>query len=319
MCRTLDTTHRRLASAALPLMLGLEMAHAGTLTVPVDYPTIQDAVDAAVDGDEVIVADGIYNTDVSINNKSITLRSASEDPALCTIDGTGIAVSLVGADTDSVVRSFKIRDALRGVEINADASASIQNCIIEECSNSGGMFMNGVSLAISDSIVRNNATINAGGGILIAAGSVTITQSLFRDNAVTGANAYGGGLHVGGNATLVIADSVFRRNTAIGNALGRGGGLYASGGVLGDPLMIVNTKFDDNESNDKGGGLYIEYRSAVLGNVEVTDNTSIAGGGMFIENATGAPTLCSSPTPSSPTTRQRVAPAAASARPRTRS
>ena len=62
--------------------------------VPADYVTIQDAVDVAVNGDEIIVAPGIHvgsgDTVVDMLGKKIKLRS-SGGAATTVIDGQGAA------------------------------------------------------------------------------------------------------------------------------------------------------------------------------------------------------------------------------------
>ncbi len=63
-------------------------AVADTLHVPGDFPTIQEAIDAAMDGDEVDVHPGTYNETINLLGKAITLRS-SDGPDVTTIDAQG--------------------------------------------------------------------------------------------------------------------------------------------------------------------------------------------------------------------------------------
>jgi hypothetical protein len=281
----------RLAGPAAALAIAASSAHAGTLLVPADFATIQDAVDAAIDGDEVVLADGTYVEDVEILDLSVTLRSQSGNRDLCVIDGQFTGLNIVGGLTgdDVTVRDLTIRDCpTRAVVIGAFASVDLRNCVIADCTNIGGMFMSGEALTMIDCLVRDNASSSGGAGLVISAGDVTISNTIFRDNDASGNSPYGGGVAVSGDASVLIFDSVFRRNTAIGTVAGRGGGLGVQGGSA-EPVMIANTVFDDNESNDRGGGMYIEYRGAVLGNVEFTSNVGLAGGAMFLENSGGAP------------------------------
>jgi len=64
-------------------------ALAAVLHVPDDFPTIQAAIDAAVNGDEVLVADGVYtgpgNRDLNFGGRLIIVRSEN-GAADCVID-----------------------------------------------------------------------------------------------------------------------------------------------------------------------------------------------------------------------------------------
>ena len=88
----------RLASCIAGLAMWLiAWAHADVLRVHPngggDYQTIQAAVDAATSGDIIELQDGLFrgvgNRDVEIRGTELTIRSASGDPDVCTIDCEG--------------------------------------------------------------------------------------------------------------------------------------------------------------------------------------------------------------------------------------
>src|SRR5262249_26782159 len=83
--------------------------------VPSQYSTIQAAIDACNDGDEVIVADGTYtgagNKDLTLHGHPITVRSQN-GPASSIIDcqGSGRGFDFNNESPQSVVRGFTVRN-----------------------------------------------------------------------------------------------------------------------------------------------------------------------------------------------------------------
>jgi parallel beta helix pectate lyase-like protein len=124
---------------ALNLIIALPSS-AITLNVPGDYPNIQTAIDAASDGEVVLVAAGNYtgplNKDLSFHSKAITVISDTgpEDTIIdCEGDGRGFYFDSEGPD--SVLSGFTIRNGYiegqgGGIKIE-NASPTITNCIIK--------------------------------------------------------------------------------------------------------------------------------------------------------------------------------------------
>lgn len=60
---------------SLFLLLSFAVTNAQILYVPADHPTIQEAIDAASEGDTVLVAEGTYYENIRFEGKAITVAS----------------------------------------------------------------------------------------------------------------------------------------------------------------------------------------------------------------------------------------------------
>ncbi|MHC4944233.1 MAG: hypothetical protein ACYTG7_14560 [Planctomycetota bacterium] len=253
-------------------------AFSDTLNVPADYPSIQAAIDAAADGDTVLVAPGTYFENINFFGKAITVTS-KEGAASTVIDGNeaGRVVTFrSGEGPDSVLRGFSITNG-RGYR-------------------GGGIICMSSSPTITDNIIHDNFSIKSGGGMYFTEGAAPI----FYHNAVTGNETdyfgEGGALYCDRSSPIII-DSIFSEN----NAGEGGGGIFCThsspflrdtvitdnwtywngkgGGIFcadGDPRLI-NCSFISNMSDSDGGGLHLQGGNASL--IDCTFHDNYAGGG----------------------------------------
>ena len=96
-------------AAALSL-IAVPSSQAAIINVPAGQPTIQGAINAASNGDTVLVAPGTYRENINFEGKAITVTS-SGGPAVTTINGGGngpVVLFVSGEGTGSVLSGFTI-------------------------------------------------------------------------------------------------------------------------------------------------------------------------------------------------------------------
>jgi parallel beta-helix repeat protein len=156
-------------------------ASADIINVPGDQPTIQAGIDAAVNGDEVVLADGTYsgsgNCSVSFQGKLITVRSASGDPTTCTIESCSDVSNAVvfenGETLDAVLEGITITGdittipSFRAVRIQG-SSPSISNCVFD--GNYGAILILTGDPVITNCTLSSNGVVGSGGAVLVEGG-----------------------------------------------------------------------------------------------------------------------------------------------------
>lgn len=81
----------RIATTAFTLLFAPSLILAATIHVPEDHLTIQAGIDAAAEGDTVLVACGTYYESELALPSALTIRSESGDPDCVVIDAENTA------------------------------------------------------------------------------------------------------------------------------------------------------------------------------------------------------------------------------------
>lgn len=104
-------------------LLPVTLAHATTIKVPTDQPTVQDGINVASDFDTVLAESGNYIERVQIQyKKGIFLASVREADSTAKIKtGSGFGAITFGNAQDSLntLRGFTIKNREYGIEVNS--------------------------------------------------------------------------------------------------------------------------------------------------------------------------------------------------------
>ena len=270
---------RQGSSLVFILLLFASLTQAITIFVPKDQPTIQNAIYAASDGDEVIVSVGLYKETITLSGKNIILRSINpvdkEIVRKTIIDGNGkgSVITLTGVEDETCVLSgFTITNgsSINGGGINGNGSkAIIEHCLIianssiSPSANANGGGIHGINGIIQYNTIRGNSVEALSSSRVTAnGGAISGCNGIIRSNIITNNFAHAPSASANGGG-LSYCDGIIENNIIANNAVSAfwgtfGGGLaYCNGYIINNTIVYNELRSKTGLPNyQQGSGLY---------------------------------------------------------------
>ncbi len=211
----------------------------GTGTSAAPFLTIAKAVQAARSGFQILVGPGTYTERVEYRGKTLVIEStAGPVDTVIQAPAGNTAVFIDAAALNSELRGFKISGGT-GRSLSATASsitfigggfciltsAVVQDCIIENNGNAGGLrfksqasygggvYSTGGTTRLLNCLILANHASEAGGAVFAERGTCELDRCTVFGNTVGNLNAQVGGLAVRDGGRLVVRNSIVRGNT----------------------------------------------------------------------------------------------------------
>lgn len=218
-------------------------ASAIIIKVPADHPTIQGAIDAAVDGDIILVEPGVYSGENNFNGKSIIVAS-SYGPETCIIDGN-----------NQQPYGFRFDSGETGASLLA--GFTIANCYSTVSHGTGALQISNSSPRIFNCVIRDNMGIN---------------------NVHSNNTSPVGGIHLI-NSTAVLMNCLIENNSGYCNimwnyAIVTGGIICSSSSPVITNCTIADNSCSNFESGRAAGFLCRDNSSPVIRNTIIQQNQS---------------------------------------------
>ncbi len=181
------------ASTLSAIISVAHVAVAGAATINVNPgESIQQAIDAASNGDSVVVAAGTYNEDINFTGKAISVIGSGTAATIIQGTGSGPVVTFnSGEGTDSVLDTVFVTGG-SGVL-------------------GGGISIIGASPTIIRNIVANNASSSRGSGIYVENSTAEIYNNLVAYNFHTSGDPHG--IEIVAASPLVINNTIVKTDS----------------------------------------------------------------------------------------------------------
>jgi Bacterial Ig-like domain (group 3) len=211
------------------------------------YTTIQSGINAAVDGDIVLVAPGTYNENINFNGKAITVVSS-----------TGAASTIIQGDGSAPVVTFGSAEGRSSV-LNGFTIQGVSNPTLSQ-------YAPGVLIGSAPTILNNIITNNPCNGIDVDFGGPLIQGNVISNTNSTGGNGScgsftGSAIVLGGyypQASVVIGNTIIHNQHAID---------YDGGGLLmwaAENAVIESNLFTNNATPTGEGGAIATFNSDAM-------------------------------------------------------
>jgi len=270
-----------------------------------DYPTIQAAINASVDGDTIILANGRFqgsgNRDLVFPSRSLLIRSEVESATFCTIDCASADSSphrgfTFSQESRVVVESITIENgAAEGGgsgALCAPGSKPVLKNVLFQLNLTTALTGDGASPSLIGCTFRSNSD----GALFFHGGAPALIGCTFEDNFAS----YSGGAVAISGASVLMIDCAFERNSA-----GFSGGAIDAVNVVGGTqpgVNVTNCRFSHNSAGYNGGAVSVTGVAFSLSKCSFVSNVSgVSGGAMscryaaigtvdstlFIDNSSG--------------------------------
>ena len=193
----------RLTAIVTALLLVTSVLHAGVIVVPDDQPSIREGVNAAGEGDTVLVRRGVYSGEQNrliafLGTNRCVVSESGPDSTFIDCEQAGRAFLFSTEESEaSIVDGFTILNAggrpLNGGAIYIyGASPTIRNCVFQQntAADAGAVLCLYSSSTISNcTFLDNTAYSQFGGALACSYSSPTVTGCTFSGNAAPAGSA----------------------------------------------------------------------------------------------------------------------------------
>ena len=254
------------------------LTFAAIIDVPADESTIQSGIDAAKDGDTVLVADGIYrgegNVNIDFKGKQITVKSQNGAEATiidCEKKPETRGFTFVGSNTiTQVLDGFSIKNGTHqdgGGIYCKFASPTIKNCVITQNQGGGGIYCYNSDALIEECTITQNYP----NGVFLTGKWGAERETRPKPNLIncTISENFGAGVYSRGYVTIVMIGCKVSNNSVRG--------VVCTANYCQDSNLIINSLIEKNPR----GGVEVSNNS-VLSITEsiIRKNAANSGGGI---------------------------------------
>ncbi|HNX29864.1 MAG TPA: stalk domain-containing protein [Syntrophomonadaceae bacterium] len=240
------------------------------------YTSLQEALDVAVDGDQIWVAAGTYYPvkDTAGNDSPVDPRALTFQMK----NGVAIYGGFAGNEVDLDGRDYEVNETILSGDLGIEDDPSDNSYhVFNNSGIDGTAILDGFT--ITGGNANNGDSSDYGGGMYNFGSGTALTNVTFRDNS---AYAEGGGMYNKFSNHLTLTNVTFSGNTA-----GYGGGLYN----YNSSLELTDVIFSGNSARGSGGGMFNLFSSSLLTEVTFSGNSAGASGGGFLNSNDSSSTL----------------------------